>query len=135
MPISFALDAARRIITATVQGELTFSDMRDYIDAVSAHGPLAGGDWIEVLDLGGATVVDLSFNAIHELRQQRVALPAPGIVATTIHAPSPLTYGISRILQALQENEGHQTLIARDGIELARDIENLLKSRARQANC
>ncbi|MCH9675069.1 MAG: hypothetical protein K0U93_26740 [Gammaproteobacteria bacterium] len=128
MSVEIRVDEITMTVIGAVNGALSFQDMDKYLDELNAL-TLSGATWIELLDLEGATSIDLGFAAIHQLRAKRLALPRNGPPVTVILAPTALSYGISRILQALYENEGHTTEIARDRVELAVQMDALRHGR------
>ena len=104
MAISVEADGARRLLVATVSGEVTFPDLLEFF-ATARSGE--GHDWPMLVDITGATT------EIGSAKMQRVADHVGKVVArdghrasAAIFAPTDVSFGMARMYQTLCESRG-----------------------------
>ena len=104
MAISVEADASRRLLVATVSGEVTFPDLLEFF-ATARSGE--GHDWPMLVDITGATT------EIGSAKMQRVADHVGKVVArdghrasAAIFAPTDVSFGMARMYQTLCESRG-----------------------------
>ena len=104
MAISVAADTGRRLLVATVSGEVTFPDLLEFF-ATARSGE--GHDWPMLVDITAATT------EIGSAKMQRVADHVGKVVArdghrasAAIFAPTAVSFGMARMYQTLCESRG-----------------------------
>lgn len=103
LPYHFDFDPTNQIARCRFTGQVTNEELRNYYSDAAKYfaltNPLGG-----YVDFSGATMFDVSREAILELASLPPALPDPQRVRVIV-APTPLIFGMSRMF----EMEGERT--------------------------
>jgi hypothetical protein len=109
VPIAYRIDHERKIVVACGYGLLTTADVFDYQRTVWSRQDVAGYD--ELADMTHVAAVDLpSAQRIRDLASMSARMDVPeGGSRFAIVAPSDLTFGLGRMLQAYRAADERST--------------------------
>lgn len=103
MPIEFAIDHNRRLITATASGDLGAEDFFNY--QRDAWGRPGVGGYDEIVDMTGVSRIrEATQERIRELAALAARMDVPDAASRlAIVAPADLAYGLGRMYEAIRE--------------------------------
>jgi hypothetical protein len=109
MPIEFAIDHARRLVTATARGMLTGQDVFGYQRTVWSRADVQG--YNELLDMRTVEGIDLpSVDNMRALAQLSASMDIPATSSKfAIVATSDEAFGLSRMYETYRQLEGKST--------------------------
>jgi hypothetical protein len=109
MPIEFAIDHARRLVTATARGMLTGQDVFGYQRTVWSRADVQG--YNELLDMRAVEGIDLpSVDNMRALAQLSASMDIPATSSKfAIVATSDEAFGLSRMYETYRHLEGKST--------------------------
>jgi hypothetical protein len=109
VPIAYRIDQDRKVVVACGYGVLTTADVFDYQRTVWSRQDVAGYD--ELVDMTHVSAVDLpSTQRIQDLASMAARMDVPdGRSRFAIVAPSNLTFGLGRMLQAYRSADQRST--------------------------
>jgi hypothetical protein len=109
MPIEYAIDHARRLVTAKGRGILTDQDVFGYQCEVWSRPDVAGYD--ELIDMSAVERINPpSANQVIQLAQLSAAMDAPASASKlAVIAPADLAFGLGRMYQAYRGLEARST--------------------------
>jgi len=126
MPITYDFDQKDRLILTKVSGELTTADTVKYFSCLEQDDNCPE-DAIEIVDFTNVTDFVLKYNNMKEITgEYQDTKSIKKILATIFICPSPLSFGIGRMLQTIHQitNEKHVVIIVRSEAELERSIKD-----------
>lgn len=123
MRISYEIDAERRLVVTTVQGEVTAEDLRLHAEAM-ASDPQRRGTLDEIVDLTGATESSIATRAIRDFAQlmREKDRNTPGTKLALV-APANAAFGLARMFEAYRQHPSFEIQVFRDGASALRWLE------------
>ncbi len=104
MPITYRIDAQRRLIVATATGELSDEDLHAYAFAV-ADDPANAPDVRELFDLRGVSAVAVTADGVRQVAQTVSEIDVAGKPSKlAIVAVSAVAFGLARMYQVLRSD-------------------------------
>ena len=110
MSISYKIDTERKTIFISLEGELNDEQIRVHHDAMRSD-PAFSASFCRLVDCSGSTGGEVSTSAI-----QRAALRVKGDVGrkTAIFAPQDMSFGMSKMFEAMTSDSEGETKVFRD---------------------
>jgi hypothetical protein len=106
MSIDYRIDTLRGIVFTVCQGNITAEDLGDIAQRLRAD-PAFNPDYRLLLDLTEVTEISVSFEMLQRFASDQKGDPFSGRSRRAVVAPDNLTFGVSRMYEALRENRDH----------------------------